>query len=296
MANDLTLALGGGGARGAAHIGVLRVLEREGFRVRALAGTSIGGVIAALYADGHSSGEIEQMIKSVDQTKLYSWHINDGPSLFGLAGVEEWFEKTFAHKTFADLKLPCAVTTVDLRGSCEVILNEGSVADALRATIAVPGIFPPKENLDRLYVDGAVLNPVPVDVARSLAPDLPVVAVVLSPALEAAGRMYKLPIPDSIPRPLADQIKRLRITQAFDIFLDSMDISGRMMTELRLKADRPDVILRPDLLDIGILDVVDISAIAERGERVTLAALPELKRATHWTENLRRRLGLGVPR
>lgn len=290
MAKEISLALGSGGARGIAHIGVIRVLEREGFKIRSVAGTSIGGIIAALYADGHSPDEIIRKMKAVDQTKLYGRRFNESPSMLGLAGVADWLEKIFGNKKFSDLKLPCAVTATELRAPAETILNEGRLVDALLATIAVPGIFPPKEDGNRLYVDGALMNPVPVSVARSFTPNLPIVAVTLSPLITSAGRMYKIPIPDSIPRPLLDQIKRLSIAQAFDVFLDSIEVTTRMITELRLERDRPDLIIRPPLEDIGILDVIDIEAIAMRGEAAAISALPELRRITHWSESLRRRV------
>ena len=139
---DISVALGGGGAKGNSHIGVLRRLEKEGYRIRAAAGTSFGGIVAVLYAAGYSPAQIEDLFLKVDQTKLYGRRPNEGPSLLGLAGVSQWLDEVLGQRTFADLKIPCAVTAVDLKGGREVILSEGLVRDALLSTIALPGIFP----------------------------------------------------------------------------------------------------------------------------------------------------------
>src|ERR671923_530844 len=104
---DITLALGGGGAKGNAHIGVIRYLEKAGFRVRGVAGTSFGGLIAVLYALGYSPDKIEELFASVDQTQFYGHAPNDGPSLMGLAGVTRIFEAELGNATFSDLRLPC---------------------------------------------------------------------------------------------------------------------------------------------------------------------------------------------
>ena len=175
---DITLALGGGGAKGNAHIGVLRKLEAEGFRVRAVAGTSFGGIVAAMYAFGKTPDQIEELFASVDQNRLYGHAAGDGPSLLGLAGASKLMDDVFGAATFDDLHLPCALTGVDLKSAREVILTEGLVRDAILATIALPGIFPPRKIQDWELVDGGTLDPVPVAVARALAPNLPVVAVV----------------------------------------------------------------------------------------------------------------------
>ena len=138
---DITLALGGGGAKGNSHIGVLRVFEREKIRVRAVAGTSFGGMVAVFYAAGFRPDEIEEIFSSVDQSRLYDRVGDENPSFLGLGGVRKWLVHTLGERTFNDLKIPCAVTSVDLHTSCEVVLNSGLLRDAILATIAIPGIF-----------------------------------------------------------------------------------------------------------------------------------------------------------
>lgn len=287
---DISLALGGGGAKGNAHLGVIRRLEKEGFRIRAVAGTSFGGVVAALYAFGKTPDQIEELFAGVDQSRLYGHAPGEGPSLLGLAGASKFFNDVLGAATFDDLRLPCALTAVDLKSAREVILTEGSVRDALLATIALPGIFPPRKIRDWELVDGGTLNPVPVSVARMLAPNLPVVAVVLTAPVGEPTRMFEVNIP-YIPSVIARRITHLRPAQAFDIFLKSVEIGNRQMTELRLRTDNPEVIIRPKVGHIQLLDKVDVHEVAKIGEAAVNAVLPELKRATAWPARLARRLG-----
>src|SRR5512140_1256869 len=104
---DITLALGGGGTRGIAHIGVLRVLERSGFRIRAVAGTSIGSIVAAFYASGCTPDEIQEAFLAVDQSKLYGWPLSEGPGLLGVRGIQDFLKIHLNQVTFEELKLPC---------------------------------------------------------------------------------------------------------------------------------------------------------------------------------------------
>src|SRR5215510_13567034 len=177
---DITLALGGGGSKGNAHIGVIRRLEKKGFRIKAITGTSFGGLVAVFYALGYSPDEIEEMFASRDQTQLYGHISNDGSSLLGLAGTTAFLEEVIGNRTFDDLKLPCILTATDLNSGKEVFLSQGSLVEAILSTIAMPGVFPARRVDGVELVDGGTLDPVPVVAARSLAPKLPVVAVVLT--------------------------------------------------------------------------------------------------------------------
>lgn len=293
---DISLALGGGGARGAAHLGVLRVLEREDFRIRAIAGTSIGAIIGALYARYRSAAEVTRVIQSVDQSKLYGWPLSEGPGLLGVRGVHDFLRQHLGELTFAELPIPCAAVAVDLNSNREIVLQQGRVIDAVMGSIAVPGLFPPKPYNEYLLIDGGTLDPVPVRPARALAPDLPVVAVSLMAPLDAPKTPLSLPIP--VPEPIAQQIARLSITQAVRIFVDAIDIGQRQMTELRLQLDRPEVLIRPEVADINLLDRVDIPEIARRGEVEALKNLPSLRRAVSWRARLFRAvqqaIGLGA--
>ena len=285
---DIAIALGGGGAKGNSHIGVLRRLEKENFKVRAIAGTSFGGIVAVMYAAGYAPDEIEDAFAKVDQTRLYGRSPEEKPSLLGLAGVRRWLDEVLPGRTFADLEIPCAVTAVDLNCGCEVVLDDGPVKDALLATIAVPGIFPAHPWHEWELVDGGVLNPVPVSVARSLAPSLPVVAVTLLAPMGEPARSMDMPVPAGIPKPILDRLAHIRYAQAFDVFMRSVDVGNRAIAEYRLAVDEPDIIIRPDVSDIGLLEQVDVREVARRGDRAVEAVLPELMRAVSWTNRLRR--------
>lgn len=285
---DITLALGGGGAKGNAHIGVLRVLEQEGFRVRGIAGTSFGGIVACFYAAGYSPDEIEKLFGEVDQSRLYDRENEYSPSFLGLGRVRQWLKRTLGDKKFEETRIPCAVTAVDMRSSREILITEGPLRNGILCTIALPGIFPSfiKEGLE--LVDGGLLNPVPVSAARSLQPSLPVVAVTLTSPLGNPPRSVSLPFLDGLPTPIAKRISHLRVTQALDVFMRSIDIGGRQIAELRFKLERPDVIIRPDVENIGVLDDVDVGSVAALGERAAMESLPDLRRVTTWTARLRR--------
>lgn len=284
---DITLALGGGGSRGVAHVGVLRVLERHGFRVRALAGTSIGAIVGAFYAFGYHLDEIESIFASVDLTRLlYGWPLVDGPGLLGVRGIADFLRTHLGNRNFEDLLLPCAAVAVDLDSRREIILQKGRVVDAILGSIAIPGIFPPKDYEPYRLIDGGTLNPVPVSAARALSPSLPVVAVNLYPPLDQPSTPINLQLPG--PKTLMEQIARLNISQAFQIFAEAVDIGQRQMTEMRLQIEKPDVVIAPAVAHIGLLDTINVGEVAKLGEAATLEALPRLKRAFSWKARLKR--------
>jgi NTE family protein len=254
-----------------------------------VAGTSVGGIIGSLYAAGYTPDEMEARFAKLDQSKLFGRSGNEGPSILGFSGAIKFLEEMFGDLTYENLKLPCSVVAVDIKTAREVILNQGCVVDAILATGAVPAIFPPQQIGDHQLVDGAVLDPVPVSVARSMAPNLPVVAVVLSPLLSQERGLLPLRFPTRIPTPIVERLFRLRLTQALNIYLQATDIGSRMLTELRLKLDAPEVIVRPDLEGIGLLDKVDVHQVIKMGEEAMDAALPELKQATSWSTRMRRK-------
>lgn len=289
---NITLALGGGGAKGNSHIGVIRRLEKEGFKIEALAGTSFGGVVAVFYALGYSPDEIENIFDALDQTQLYGQAPDEGPSLLGLAGITKWLRDVIGDKTFDDLKLPCVLTAADLRCGCEVILSTGPLVDAILATVAVPGIFPARMIGEWELVDGGTLDPVPVAPARALKPNLPVIAVVLTTPMGVPAQTWNLPVPDYFPRQLVERIARLRYAQAFDIFSRALDMVTRAVTEYRLEVDKPEIILRPQVNDIDLLDRVDVREVAKKGEEIVEAHLPEIRKLFTWQSRLRRTIGV----
>jgi NTE family protein len=290
---NITLALSGGGVKGFAHIGSLRVLEAEGFRIRGVAGTSAGGLVGALYAAGYSPDEMEARLRDIDQGNLFSRMHCDGPALLGLAGVSAILSDLLGERTFDDLRLPLAVTATDLISGLPVIIKQGRLIDAVLATSAVPGVFPTKSIGEHLLVDGGVMNPIPVAEARALYPDGPVVAVVLSPPLgwqKDANYQFAESVPVLMTNlPLVYRLAgRLRLTQAFNIFIHSMDLSGLMLMDKQLKLEQPEVIIRPNLGPIGIIDRVDIPAVIKSGEVATRVAIPDIRKSVSWQNGIKR--------
>jgi NTE family protein len=287
MTKEITIALGGGGVKGNAHIGVLRALEGEGYHIRAVAGTSAGGMVGSLYAFGYTPDEILRRFHSTRPATLYERQPEDGPAWLGLKGVHEAFLDALGDSTFEDLRIPFAVTAVDIHCAEYVVLRSGNVVEAVMATIAVPGMFPPRELDGRTLVDGGVMDPVPAALARSLAPGLPVVAVSLTPKLEPwdgyqdPGLLATLPFG-------ARYFSRLRVVQALNTAMRSIDIAGALLSDLLLKVQKPDVIIRPALTQVGLLDEVDVDEFVRLGEQAVKNALPDLQRAVGWPARLRR--------
>lgn len=287
---DITLALGGGGAKGNSHIGVLRRLEKEGYKIRSVAGTSFGGLVAILYAVGYSPQEIQSAFESVDQSHLYGRSSQDGPSMLGLDGVRKLLDKLLGEKTFNDLRIPAAVIAVDVNSGGEVILSRGCLQDAILATIALPGIFPLHRMDGWELTDGGVLNPVPVSVARMLSPGLPVVAVVLNDPMDKPLHPYKIPVPSIFPKTIAERLTRMTLAQSLDIFLRSVDISSRALAYYRLELEKPEIIIRPAVHHISLLDKIVVAEIAQLGEQAAEEILPQLKRAVSWQARLGKKI------
>jgi NTE family protein len=288
---DITLALGAGGSRGSAHIGVIRRLEQEGFRIRGIAGTSFGGIAGAFYAAGYRPNDIEEIFCALDQKSLYGHGPDDGPSLVGFAGVKQSLIDALGERTFDSLRIPFAVTATDLKSGREVILSTGPLVDAILATIAMPGIFPACHIGDLELVDGGTLDPVPVAPARALLPHLPVVAVSLTLPIGSAARPWSVPMPVHVPRALIDRFSRMRYGLVLDVVTRSMDISGRAMTEYRLEVDKPDVIIRPKVGNIDTLDIINVHEVIKMGEAAVDEVLPQLKQKFTLRKRIRRALG-----
>jgi len=281
---DITVALGGGGARGLAHLGVLRVLEREGFRIRGLAGTSMGGVIAAGYAVGRSLDELSAWATKAMRRDLFRVRPRQA-SLLGTDRILGVLSELLGEATFDGLPRALALTATNLETGQELVLTQGRVLDAVLATIALPGIFPPQVMGGDRLVDGGVIDPVPVAPARQLWAG-PVVAVALSPG------------PDEWPRasgssPLAslpafEVLSRLRAGQALHVFLRALEISARSFTELRLIVDRPEVIVRPRVASVALFDMPSVELMMGVGEAAMREKLPELRACFGWRARLRK--------
>lgn len=164
------LALGGGGGKGSAHIGVITALEALHVPIDVLTGTSIGGLVAALYAVGYQPYQIEQWFQRATMRRILDRDPTNG-GFIGTRKIEQLLREAFGTRTFADTSLPLALVAVDIVRGSEVIIRDGSLVDAVLASTAIPGLFPPVAREDQLLVDGGVLNNVPVDVAQMLGAD-----------------------------------------------------------------------------------------------------------------------------
>jgi NTE family protein len=283
MPREVCLALGGGGARGLAHIGVLEELERAGYRIAAVAGTSIGGVMASLYAVGLSPAEMALWADGALSRGLFHFRPSAG-ALLGIDRIREVLADALGGKTFDDVRCPLALTAVDLEAGTEVVLTSGMLIEAVLATIALPGIFPPQLAGGSRLVDGGVVDPVPVQPVRSLHRG-PVVAVTLS------ARPGSPPAPEASPLaylPGSEMFSRLRIGQALQVFGRSLEISSRLFADLRLRLDDPEIIVRPEVSHVGILDTPESGPLVHAGRAAMAAGLRELDGWYGWRGTIRR--------
>lgn len=165
------LALGAGASRGLAHIGVLKALEDANIEIDYIAGSSIGAIVGALYACGVKPHIMEGIAKNIDVKAYYDFRIPRKGFIEGKR-VEELINLLTGNRDFSDLSIPLVVTATDLVRCERVLLKEGKVSRAVRASISIPGIFHPVEDGERLLVDGGVLERVPVGVVRNMGADI----------------------------------------------------------------------------------------------------------------------------
>ncbi len=287
----ITLALGGGGIKGFAHIGVIRQLLNEGFEIAAIAGTSVGGIVGALYAAGLSTQEMEEFSKSLNFQKIINRAPNDAPSLVGLQGLCDFLNEKLGDMSFKGLKIPFVSTAVDINTGREIIFNTGKILPAIQATTAIPGLFPAVRMEGMNLVDGGVLDPVPVSPARWLFPDYPIVAVSLSVPNSEWGLAEKIQMPSYVRVPdfLIQHFTHMRLSQAMQIFIDSNDVMSNMIAELRLRIEKPDVLLHPKVYKYSLMDLIDLDEAIAYGEESVRESLNDInasfsafKRLNRW--------------
>ena len=244
------LALGSGGLRGLAHVGVLRVLEKENIQIDYIAGCSIGSLIGALYCSGMELENIEKLSKHLRRRHWLDFAIPK-MGLFSGERVLNMIQILTKKKTFEQLQIPLAVVATELREGKEVIFSSGDVATAVRASISVPGIFIPYTVDGKMLVDGAVLNPTPVDVARSMGAD-----IVIAVDLAHAGTVYS-------------------ITNIFDVIIQSIDIMERELMKTRETVS--DIVIRPDVAHISPSSFESTDECIALGEAAIREVLPQLR-------------------
>ncbi|MEM1043912.1 MAG: patatin-like phospholipase family protein [Bacteroidota bacterium] len=269
------LALGGGGARGFAHVGVLKVLAREGIQADVIAGTSMGGLIGAAYASGSPVELIEREVLGLAQRSRLLRLADRIPSLQALLSgkrLETYLAEVMgADSTFADLRRPLSLVTSDLVTGREVVLTRGPLVPAMRATMSLPGIFAPVEMGRYRLVDGGILNNVPADRTRDLGADV-VMAVDVLPHFPA-NQLGEAPRVEALELPLVPPGVR-------DVW-EAGFVTISALTARNLEQARPDLIVRPALpADVNVLfGFTRADELIAAGERAMRAALPRLREA-----------------
>lgn len=247
------LALGGGGARGFAEIGVLRVLEQEKIPLSCVAGTSVGSLIGALYCDNGRVVDVEYHSLAIEKDDIFDFNIF---SVFqgGLIKgdkLEKFLEMNLTHKRIEEMKVPLIVVTTDLMTGESIGFESGDVVKAVHASCAIPGLFVPVKINGKLYVDGGVSNPVPVSFLRKRGMDL-IIAVSIPPE-----------IPYEIPSKTTDIIR-------YSLAIMENKISEAMIREA-------DVVIKPKCGDVRFNDFSRRRELILEGERATREVLPVIR-------------------
>ncbi len=248
----VALVLGGGAARGFAHVGVIRVLEREKIPIDLIVGTSAGSLVGAIYADKKNSFELEWTAFSLEEKDLFDYtFISPTQGFVRGERIEEFVLKKVSARELQQLKIPLTVVATDIQNGELVLLQTGSVARAVRASSAIPGIFIPVRHQGKLLVDGGVLNNVPVDVARKMGAQV-VIAVDLG-----GGK------------------KATQVNNIFDAIVQSLQLMAIESTAARLRD--ADVVIRPQVSDIGPIDFSKKKELLTLGIQAAEQALPRIR-------------------
>lgn len=283
----LGFALGGGSARGWAHIGVIRLLEAEGIVPDIVCGTSIGALVGAACAS-RTLDKLEAWVTSLGWKDVMGYlDVGFSGGLIKGSRVMEFFHEHVVDCAFADLALPFACLATDLATGHEVWLREGSVSAAVRASISQPGLFEPVEQGGRFLVDGSLVNPVPVSLARALGAEL-VIAVDLGsdlirprarPSPEEANAQNNAPGRVSeLLHSVFGMGSRNHVPSILKVVAQSLSIMQVRIARSRLAGEPPDVLITPQLGDLGLLDYHRAAEAIEEGRQAATLALPMIRR------------------
>ncbi|NDG39713.1 MAG: patatin-like phospholipase family protein [Betaproteobacteria bacterium] len=244
------LALGGGAARGFAHIGVIQVLEEAGIRPDLVVGTSAGSLVAALYAAGRSGQELARVAFAMDESAITDWSFPGRGMIRGEALARYVREQT-GNRTIEQLPLSLGIVATDLDSGLGMLFQRGDVGVAVRASSAVPAVFQPVKIGNREYVDGGLVSPVPVRFARQMGAEL-VIAVDISspPDGNATGDPFKM-------------------------LLQTFSIMGKSINSLELKD--ADIVIRPPLAGVSSADFSARKRAIDAGREAAMAALLALR-------------------
>jgi NTE family protein len=244
------LALGGGAAKGFAHIGVIKMLEASGIHPDVVAGTSAGSVVGALYASGMDAFALQQTAFGLDEAKIRDVRLFSGGLVQGQA-LQDYVNQLVHKQPIEQLKMPFAAVSTELETGRRTVFVRGNTGRAVRASSSIPGVFEPVEIHGRHYVDGGVVSPIPVDAARQLGADF-VIAVDISAAPDGCNPQDMM-----------------------GIVGQSIDIMGRQLAAQ--ESARAEVVIRPDLRGIGATDFEQKNQAILAGEKAALAAIPTIR-------------------
>lgn len=284
------LALGGGSARGWAHVGAIRALERAGIRPDLVCGTSIGALVGAAYVAGELARFEQWLLRLRIADVLSFMDVRLAGGMIKGERLMEFFRSNFIDRPIEDLPMPFAAVATDLHSGAEVWLREGSTIEAVRASIALPALFTPVWREGRMLVDGGLVNPVPVSLARAMGADL-VIAVDLSADIlgrhlrEAPEREAPAAEVSEWRRKLQENLSTLiparpddapKLPSILDVVATSINIMQVRINRSRMAGEPPDAIVAPRLAHLGLLDFHRGKEAIEEGERAVEAALPGL--------------------
>ena len=246
------LALGGGAARGFAHVGVIAVLEEAGLRPQYVVGTSAGSLVAAIYATGKTSAQLQQTALSMEEVAITDWMLPIfGKGVFRGDALGRYVNQLVGGRLIENMTIPLGIVATDLNSGRAVLFRSGDTGTAVRASSAVPAVFVPVRINGHEYVDGGLVSPVPVRFARLMGADV-VIAVDISSPPEG--------------NPAGDTLQ---------ILLQTFAIMGKSINQYELKD--ADVVVRPSLTGLKSADFSARKLAIESGRAAMLAALPALK-------------------
>ncbi len=244
------LALGGGAARGFAHIGVIQVLEENGIRPDLVVGTSAGSLVAALYASGRSGPEMAQLAQTMDEGAITDWAFPTRGLIRGEALARYVREQT-GNRPIEHMKLPLGIVATDLDSGAPVLFQRGDTGVAVRASSAVPAVFQPVKIGNREFVDGGLVSPVPVRFARQMGAEMVIAVDISSP-------------PDGN-----------ATTDVMKMLLQTFAIMGKSINHFELR--EADIVLRPTLTGVSSADFSARLRAIQAGREVAQRLLPEIK-------------------
>jgi NTE family protein len=244
------LALGGGAARGFAHIGVIQVLEESGIKPDLVVGTSAGSLVAALYASGKSGADLAALAQSMDETAITDWSF-PGRGLIRGEALARYVRERTGGRTIEQMKIPLGIVATDLDNGQGIVFRVGDTGTAVRASSAVPAVFQPVRIGQREYVDGGLVAPVPVRYARQMGAEM-VIAVDIStpPDGAATGDLMR-------------------------VLLQTFSIMGQSISRFELR--EADVVIRPRLVGISSADFTARVRSIQAGREAATAAIAAMK-------------------